>query len=429
MTAGGSGPSPDSTHLASNVGNFAAGGPSGTVDNADRRFDCFDGLRAIAALLVVFFHVARAFRPSWISTEGWRWVDRLGPFGVCIFFLISGFLLYRPFAESTLAGTTMPRLIPFWIRRFFRIFPAYWLVLTVASIGFGVVTVGSIKNAVTYYGLLQNYREGLTFAGLSVAWTLVIEVSFYALLPFIAMGLRAVSRDHDPDRRYRKLMVALGVLYVAGLVARYAIHQSVTTLPPPTGKWLAPDQAIASILAFMDWFALGMLLAVGSLFTKTLQRPTSGPARFLGNHPGIAWAVAFAAYVVAARLDIAPGELTPVSGLESVALSVALGIAALFLIVPAVFDVHSHGVIRGFLRARVMVFLGTIAYGIYLWHVPFKNLVVRWTKHGTIPDRFAVQLLVVLALTIATAAISYYALERPIIGWSRRISRRRSRGH
>ena len=382
MTADGSGLSLDSTNPGGIVGSFAAGGPSFTVDNADRHFDCLNGLRAIAALLVLVFHVARAFRPSWMSAEGWRWIDRLGPFGVCVFFLISGFLLYRPFAEATVAGTTMPRLISFWIRRFFRIFPAYWLVLTVASIGFGVVTIGGIKNAVTYYGLLQNYREGLTFAGLSVAWTLVIEVSFYALLPFLAIGLRAVSGGRDPQRRYRNLMVALCALYVAGLVARYAIHQSVTTMPSPTGKWLTPDQAIASIFAFMDWFALGMLLAAGSLFTRPLRRPASGVARFLGDYPGVAWAIAFAAYVVATQMHIDAGELTPVSGLEAVVLSVVLGVAALLLLVPAVFGVQSHGVIRRFLRARVMVFLGTIAYGLYLWHVPFKNLVLRWTKHG-----------------------------------------------
>lgn len=409
-------------------GQPVSGGSVGRSAPEDAHFDCFDGLRAIAALLVLVFHVTRAFPPSWISTPGWHWIDRLGPFGVCVFFLISGFLLYRPFAAASLAGSPMPRPMPFWIRRIFRIFPAYWLVLTVASLGLGVVTIGSLTNAFTYYGLLQNYREGLTFAGLSVAWTLVIEVSFYALLPFIALGLRTASGPGDPEHRYRRLMLALGALYVVGLVARYAVHQGVSTLPAPTGAWFAPDQAIASILGFMDWFALGMLLALGSLFTKVHHRPATGLTRFLGDHAGVAWAIAFGSYAVAAQLDVAPGELTPVTGLQSIALSVSLGIAALFLLVPAVFGVQSEGGVRRFLRAKVMVYLGTIAYGIYLWHVPFKNVVARLTAHGTLPDVYVVQLLAVLAFTIAMATISFYALERPLIRWSRRVTRGRRLG-
>ncbi len=394
------------------------------VERSTVHFDCFDGLRAMAALLVLLFHVTRAFPPTWMSAEGWRWVDRVGPFGVCVFFLISGFLLYRPFAAASISGRAMPRSVPFWIRRIFRIFPAYWVVLSVASVVLGVVTIGSVTNAVTYFALLQNYREGLTFAGLSVAWTLVIEISFYALLPFIAAALRAWADRGGPGMRYRRLAWGVTGIYLLGLFGRFLIHQSIGVIPKPTGQWFAPDQAIASILCFMDWFALGMMLALASLRARGDSDRQPRTVHFLGDHPGVAWGGALIGFVTATRLDIPAGELTPVSGLQAVALSVALGISAVFLLTPAVFGVQLGGRVRGFLRTRVMVLLGTVAYGIYLWHVPFKNVVARWTRSGYLPDVYRVQMPVVLALSVVAAALTYWIVERPLIRWSRRITSR-----
>jgi peptidoglycan/LPS O-acetylase OafA/YrhL len=71
-----------------------------------------------------------------------------------------------------------------------------------------------------------------------------------------------------------------------------------------------------------------------------------------------------------------------------------------------------------------MVFLGVISYGIYLWHKPYTELGERWAGEGAISDDFLTQLVLILALTIATATVSYYVLERPLINWSRRLGRR-----
>jgi len=93
------------------------------------RFAGFDGLRAIAAFAVVVHH---ASLPSATMVTGhfnhqFTQLDT----GVSIFFLISGFLLYRPFLRRILREDPEPPVGPYLLRRAARIFPAYWLALTV----------------------------------------------------------------------------------------------------------------------------------------------------------------------------------------------------------------------------------------------------------------------------------------------------------
>ncbi len=72
-----------------------------------------------------------------------------------------------------------------------------------------------------------------------------------------------------------------------------------------------------------------------------------------------------------------------------------------------------------------MVYLGVISYGIYLWHKPYTELAQRWAGDGAISNDFFTQLAVIFGLTVITASLSYYLLERPLIDWSRGKKRRR----
>ena len=100
-----------------------------------------------------------------------------------------------------------PRAAPFWGRRFLRIYPAYWVAITVAAYGIAIIKISNFQIFFTTYLLLQNYRAGLTLSGLGVEWTLVIEVSFYLALPLIAWVLR--SMNSATASRQAKLAVQL----------------------------------------------------------------------------------------------------------------------------------------------------------------------------------------------------------------------------
>src|ERR1700681_2531860 len=92
------------------------------------RFAGFDGLRAIAALAIVGVHVT-SLTGAVDATSAGHYFARLDV-GVTIFFLISAFLLYRPFVDAHLHGHGAIALRVFWWRRGLRIFPAYWVALT-----------------------------------------------------------------------------------------------------------------------------------------------------------------------------------------------------------------------------------------------------------------------------------------------------------
>jgi peptidoglycan/LPS O-acetylase OafA/YrhL len=118
------------------------------------------------------------------------------------------------------------------------------------------------------------------------------------------------------------------------------------------------------------------------------------------------------------------------------------GGVAVFLVLPAVFGPQDRGSsrIRAFLQTRVMVYLGLISYGIYLWHEGWIDRYLQWTgvpafaTYGSdIPFRWHTNsvisvpwftfVLAVAALTIASATISWYACERPLLRLKHRFDR------
>src|SRR5438552_10603948 len=150
------------------------------------RFPLFDSLRAIAALAVLATHAA-VF--AGVETSG----SRLAPYaarldaGVAVFFVISGFLLYRPFVRARNRGERQPATGPYAWRRFLRIVPAYWVALTVIALWLGtrgpVFTASGIPH---YFGVAQAYSESTLGGGITQAWSLTVEIAFYAFLPLWA---------------------------------------------------------------------------------------------------------------------------------------------------------------------------------------------------------------------------------------------------
>jgi peptidoglycan/LPS O-acetylase OafA/YrhL len=381
-----------------------------------RHFPCFDGLRAIAAITVVGVHTAFISGYTTSSPNG-IYTARL-EIGVTVFFLISGFLLYRPFAASHLAGREAPSTGHFWLRRFLRIVPAYWLAFTVISYVMhgDVHLLGGWNNDLIYYGFAQIYFPHVVLTGVSQAWSLCTEVSFYLFLPLYA-AVVAFRRRSDGGQLAREL-VGVAVLIGISLSFRtWAFHQH-TEEEHVMAIWLP---------AWLDMFALGMLLAVlSSWFAHRELRP-----RLLWNPfvPWLSWALAGAAFWGVSHLGI------PIVPIYTDHLSINLarqslyGAFAFFLLLPAVFGPQPRGLIRRFLACKPMVGFGVVSYGIYLWHQGWILVFLRWT-HRNLNFPFGLPywelFLAVLGLATATAAASYLSFERPIlklkdrVGWWKR---------
>ena len=99
--------------------------------------------------------------------------------GVTIFFVISGFLLYRPFVRSHLHARGKIALESFWWRRALRIFPAYWVALIAAILLFRSTSLHGFWDYTRHFLLVQIYQPKYGLAGIVPTWTLAVELSFY----------------------------------------------------------------------------------------------------------------------------------------------------------------------------------------------------------------------------------------------------------
>ena len=134
------------------------------------RFPLVDALRALAALLIVGYHVA--FVSGGLGPDGaGPWLAGLN-LGVPLFFAISGFLLYRPWVAARLAGTPPPSWRSYGLRRVLRIAPAYWVALVLIVLLLGRRDVFDWPGALVYLGLAQGYDPERFTGGIGQAWTL-----------------------------------------------------------------------------------------------------------------------------------------------------------------------------------------------------------------------------------------------------------------
>lgn len=391
-------PAPDST---------AAPAPPGA-----HAFPQLDGLRAIAALSVVFTHVA--FLTGEVISPGpfAPLLSRLN-FGVTLFFLLSGFLLYRPFVRAALTGRPAPGPGRFWLRRALRIFPAYWLALAVL-IPVAGTTSFDVRDLVSYATLTHTYNDTPGDPALTQMWTLVVELSFYLMLPVLA---RVSLRGRDPEAVLRRQAVLL-----LGLVA-----VTLTYVPVIREVWPADRQPLLWLPAYLDWFALGMALAVASVVLASPEltaRCHLEPLRRTAEDTGTCWVIGGLLLWTATLPLAGPRTLDPPTGWEWAAQHGLYAAAAAFLMLPCVLGDRSGSVLLRVLGSRPLRFLGEISYGIYLWHLGIIVLVFRVLDRPVFEAGFWMILVPTLAVTVTVAAASYWLLERPVLS----LGRRRKRG-
>ena len=382
-----------------------------------QQFPLLDSLRALAALAILVVHVALFSRAAENEVYG-RFLEHLD-IGVPFFFLLSAFLLYRPFVAARVEDMPRTSFRAYAKRRFVRIAPAYWLVLTVAAIvpGFAGTFSGDWW---AYYGLLQNFpvftpSETCTVnpyeCGVPVAWSLTLEVGFYILLPFFVLAMAWLGRRLP---RLPWLTLELGVVALLSVV-------SVVILS------FSPDTDLLLWLFFSPlgrgwWFGLGLVLAALSVWAATRERE---PA-FVGHlraHPAQPIALAAALYVFscfAMEDSLLAFPLT--TQLEFVLQYLLVGVIAALVLLPAVFGVDGGGWPRRALAHRSLTWLGLISYGIFLWQFPVMIGLIDLGILDLDTARFPTLLIATVIGTIVCAAVSYYAVERPLM---RRVRGRR----
>lgn len=344
------------------------------------RLPGLDGLRAIAVLLVVFFHQ---------ELLGIGWI------GVQIFFVLSGFLITRILVQSKELPLRQ-YLIEFYGRRSLRIFPLYFGVLG----AFAVLTLLGMEA----HGL----REGLPFAAtytynfwhasdsfvhsklISHFWSLCVEEQFYLIWPFFIFFCGQRAR--------RPALISIVLL---GPLVRLGLHALLES--PSLGAFEDTDVALYILTpSHIDAFALGALVSL---------HPLGGaPRALLGS---------FAALVVAGVLlapSVPEGPLSYGSFGFPLGLGVGYGYiwaySLLNLCAALTIDCVVHRrLLPALFESRIMSYIGKISYGVYVFHYPLQSFVRKALPNAPI----ALGLVVQVTLTLLVASLSFYLWETPFL--------------
>lgn len=371
-------------------------------------------MRALAAISVLLVHTS-IFSGALENATFGQFLAHLD-IGVSFFFLLSAFLLYRPFVEARVAGKARTKFADYGWRRFARIAPAYWMALTIAAIIPGMAGAFS-GNWWVYYGLLQNFpvyspTGGCAInpfrCGMPVAWSLTVEVLFYLALPLFVLAMAWLGK------RWRGGLLTLELGAVGVLTAVSIWIQSSVPLTD-AHVWL-----FFSPLGRGWWFGLGLALAAISVHVSRLETEPAFVG-WLRRRPGVPVATGVGLYLLLAvvLLDPVASLAFPVIEINAyLAQYLLFGVIAALILLPAIFGTDGGGLTRRALAHPSLVWLGLISYGIFLYQFPVIIFLIDAGVKAFVPLTIAT-----LAVTVACAAASFYLLERPLM---RRVRRRRS---
>jgi peptidoglycan/LPS O-acetylase OafA/YrhL len=328
-----------------------------------RRTAELDGLRGVAAVLIVTYHVFK---------------DQLHGFwaAVDVFFVLSGYLITTIVLRH---GHSWRFVLAFYARRGLRIWPIYYLLILVLALVFGQRgDPGALPYYLSYTQGIPLYWSGVPpyWLVMGHTWTLALEEQFYLIWPLLIL---------TSGRR--------GTVLVSSSLAISSVGLRLAGF----SGWLLAGRC--------DGFALGGLLAaiLADPDAARARRGAQITALVLGTLAGLLWA----GLALAGRLWVSGGNVT-----TPVRLTIA-SLAAFALVCSVV--CHAGHPLLAPLRSRPLVYLGTISYGIYLYHHPIVLLLTGTSGPVLDPWRSPALWTLPMVLTLAVAVVSWHLIEQPIL--------------
>jgi peptidoglycan/LPS O-acetylase OafA/YrhL len=377
-----------------------------------------EGMRAIAACSILVFHSTQLFVVGNVAVFGMLAVAGKPLWlGVTCFFVLSGFLLYRPFAAAILSGAALPSIRRYFRHRILRIVPAYWVILAVTGFVLGAAMLDPATSQTGFFTghmhlfaldalLIQEYAPSTIGTGIMPAWSLAAEAVFYVLLPLLALGAyRAARRVNHPRARLGLALLPAATLEAIGVVGHV---MDSYLLPGQVGSFTAGWHSVIDrgFLGQADGFAWGMFVAV--LVCESRAGRLSIPTR----HRRL---------VLEAVLVL--GALAMLMLARPLA---TLAFPAPFALLLAYIALHqqTEGVRRPVLirvlGSRPLVAAGLASYSVFLWNVPVYAIMGRVGLVFPGYSGYPLTLAILAILTGACSYVTYRFVEAPAIRFARR---------
>ena len=397
------------------------------LPSGPREIRALDGWRAVAALSVVAFHLmstsqAQPVAPGFNTSVVWNYLRS----GVHLFFVLSGFLLFLPYARAILGGQPLPSVRAFYRRRALRILPAYWVCLAVlVLLGLPAYTSpDGLLNVGLHTLLLHNFNPATDMGIQGVFWTMAVEAQFYLVLPAIAWAL---ARLAAPRRSLVRLLAGIAALALGCVAVREA--SGILAIHYPVFSGHAPGWVVPLLLVingqqghFLAVFAAGMFC--GTLYVAA----ENGLLRADGGTSARSWiglglfAAGLALAGVLAEAIARPNYHTAITNtcyacidphdwkMAAGPLLVGTSYAAMVL-----GGLWAAGWLRAAFELASLRFVGLISYSLYLWHLPLiqgtLGIVPGWAGW----QRLVLGVGVVLCGALPLAFISFTLVERPFL--------------
>ena len=335
------------------------------------RVESLDGIRGVAILMVLISHA------GWF-TNGWVGVD--------LFFVLSGYLITGILRKSTSDPFYWRR---FYIKRATRILPPFVLGIVVVGLLWPHASFIVLGGYLLSLGNLMNISR-FDILPLDHFWSLSVEEHYYLFWPLAVLTL---SR--------RRLQWLLAAIIVAEPVIRFAFTFVLTRHDINPIYFLTPFR--------IDGIALGSLLALmleQNCWRERLKR-CAGPGAIVGA------AVFMTLWTVLGHIHFFPFSFNPIFNAIGYWL---VAVTAFFLVAHAC--VLPDSLLTRLLRNRMLVALGTISYGVYVYHWILMTLVKHYFTSLTSLQAGIGNIL----CSILIAAILFRVYERPITMWGKRMA-------
>ena len=399
-----------------------------STDLKTQRNSIVDLMRILACLMVMFHHAGQQIAPANAGGYLVQAILIAGNCGVSIFFVLSGFLLAEPFWRAYLADEGMPSLKVFWIRRFARIAPAFWINLTFCFI----LSLFLFPSAPL---IVVRYLAGLFFvAGFSYQtffpvelngplWSIGFEVISYGLLALFSWLWFKKAKKRSAPRAFFfwGLVLLLALAFHCALLAfgqTDASHKGWQFgLSGGAKEWWPYYNPVG----FFAVFAIGIL---GAGVSVMLHRSADTSKPFS---------------VALGKTLFWLGVIVFVLSLFFYMFTNPYGYGLSFPRMPYVFPVMPIAVVLILAFGRyspiasrvsslpAFAFLANISYSLYLWHDFFMTMAFSYLgfpKTGNL-QLWGGEIVVIFAASFLIAWASWHFLESRLVNWSHALTKKK----